>query len=138
MSYSSNQIFINISVKNIQKSTDFFKQLGFQFNPMFSDETTSCMIIGENIFAMMMEESRFISFTGKKIPDLHTYSETIYALTAQKKEQVDQIVEKAFSLGATKFSEPIDHGFMYVWGFQDLDGHLWEIAFMDPSQLPQQ
>lgn len=138
MAFTSKSIFINLSVKDVQKSTDFFKELGFEFNPQFSDETSSCLIIGDNIFAMIMNEERFKGFTKKEIADTTTSSEVILCFSAESRDQVDEIVNKALSSGGKTFSEPIDHGFMYIWGFQDLDGHLWEVAYMDESAINQE
>ncbi|MEH7379138.1 VOC family protein [Bacillus sp. JJ1533] len=137
MSFKSQNIFINLSVKDVNKSTHFFKELGFEFNPQFSDETTSCMIISENIFAMIMNEERFVGFSKKKIVDTTSSAEVILSFLAGSRDQVDEIVNKALSSGGKSFSEPQDHGFMYIWGFQDLDGHLWEVAYLDESTINQ-
>ncbi|MCM2534532.1 VOC family protein [Neobacillus pocheonensis] len=138
MAFTSKNIFINLSVKDVNKSTNFFKELGFEFNPQFSDETTSCMIISHNIFAMIMIEERFKGFSKKEIVDTTTSAETILSFSAESRDQVDEIVNKALSSGGKSFSEPQDHGFMYIWGFQDLDGHLWEVAYMDESAINQE
>lgn len=135
MAFKTKNIFINLFVKDVSKSTHFFKELGFDHNPQFSDETTTCVIISDNIFAMIMNEEKFKGFTKKEIPDTTTASEVILSFSADRREQVDEIVNKALSLGGKKFTEPQDHGFMYIWGFQDLDGHLWEVAYMDESAL---
>ena len=137
MAFTSKNIFINLSVKDVQKSTNFFKELGFEFNPQFSDETTSCLIIGDNIFAMIMNEERFNGFSKKEIVDTTSSSEVILTFSAKSRDQVDEMVNKALSSGGKTFSEPIDHGFMYIWGFQDLDGHLWEVTYMDESAMNQ-
>ena len=138
MAFTSKNIFINLSVKDVNKSTNFFKELGFEFNLQFSDETTSCMIISDNIFAMIMNEERFKGFTNKEIVDTTTFAEAILTLSAESREQVERIVNKALSAGGKSFSEPQDHGFMYISGFQDLDGHLWEVAYMDESVINQE
>jgi uncharacterized protein len=138
MAFTSKNIFINLSVKDVNKSTNFFKELGFEFNLQFSDETTSCMIISENIFAMIMNEERFKGFTNKEIVDTTTFTEAILTLSAESREQVERIVNKALSTGGKSLSEPQDHGFMYISGFQDLDGHLWEVAYMDESAISQE
>lgn len=138
MAFTSRHIFVNLSVKDVNKTTNFFKELGFEINPQFSDETTTCMIISENIFAMLMNEERFKGFTKKEIVDTTSSAEVILSLSAESREQVDEIVKKALASGAKRFDEPVDHGFMYIWGFQDVDGHLWEVAFMDESALNQE
>lgn len=135
MAFTSKNIFINLSTRDVSKSTNFFREIGFEFNPQFSDATTSCLIIGDNIFAMIMNEERFIGFSKKKIVDTTTSAEAILSFSAESREQVNEIVNKALSSGGTYFSEPLDHGFMYIWGFQDLDGHLWEVAYMDESAI---
>lgn len=138
MGFTSKNIFINLSVKEVDKSTNFFREIGFEFNQQFSDESTSCMIISENIFAMIMSEGKFMGFSKKEIVDTTTSAEIILSFSAESREQVDEIVNKALASGGKSFSEPLDHGFMYIWGFQDLDGHLWEVAYLDESALNQE
>lgn len=128
-------IFINLPVKDLKKSTRFFKELGFVFNPQFSDETTSCMIGSEHIFVLIMTEEKFKRFTKKDITDTSTSSEAIFCLSADSRAHVDGLVNSAVSAGGKTYRNPDDHGFMYIWGFEDIDGHLWEIAYMDPSAL---
>jgi uncharacterized protein len=135
MTFTSKNIFINLPVKDLNKSTNFFKELGFEFNPQFSDETASCMIISDNIFAMIMIEERFKGFTKKEIVDTTISAEAIFCLSAESRDQVDEVVNKALSSGGKPYSDPQDHGFTYVWGFQDLDGHIWEVAYMDESAI---
>ncbi|WP_066069857.1 VOC family protein [Neobacillus soli] len=138
MAFTSQNIFINLPVKDLNKSIHFFRELGFEFNPQFSDETASCMIISDNIFAMIMIEDRFKGFTKKESVDTTTSAEAIFSLSAESRDQVDAVVNKALSSGGKSFSDPLDHGFMYIWGFQDVDGHLWEIAYMDASAMNQE
>lgn len=138
MALTSDHIFLNLPVKDVQKSTDFFKALGFAMNPQFSDENTSCIIIGDNIFALIMSEDRFKDFTDKEIVDTSTSAEVILALSAKNRDQVDEIINKALAAGGKKYNDPQDYGFMYQWSFQDLDGHLWEIVYMDESALQQE
>ncbi|WP_342601060.1 VOC family protein [Psychrobacillus sp. FSL H8-0483] len=134
MAFQSKNIFINLPVKNVNKSTNFFKELGFEFNPQFTTEDTASMIISDNIFALLMIEERFKEFSKKEIVDI-TSAEAIFCLSAESRVQVDELVNKALSSGGKSSSDPQDHGFMYVWGFQDLDGHLWEVAYMDESAM---
>ncbi|QIC47036.1 VOC family protein [Lysinibacillus sphaericus] len=138
MSFQSKNIFINLPVKNLNKSTSFFQKLGFEFNQQFSDETTASMIISENIFALLMVEDRFKAFTNKKITDTTVSAEAILCLSADNREQVDQLVNKALASGGKPYSDPQDHGFMYGWGFQDLDGHIWEVVYMDEHAMNQE
>lgn len=132
------KIFINLPVKNLDKSISFFTHLGFSFNPQFTDEKAGCMVISENIFVMLLTESYFQTFTKKQVCDAKTATEVLITLDAASKEELQQLVEKAKESGATIYSEPQDHGWMYQHGFADLDGHQWELAYMDISQFPQQ
>ena len=137
MAFQSQNIFINLPVKDLNKSTNFFKALGFEFNLQFSNENTASMIISGNIFALLMIEERFKEFSKKEVVDTTTSAEAIFCLSAESRDQVNDLVNKALSSGGKSASDPQDHGFMYVWGFQDLDGHLWEVAFMDESAMNQ-
>lgn len=134
----ANKIFINLPVKDLQKSINFFTELGFSFNPTFTDESATCMIIGENIFAMLLTEKRFSEFTDRPIADAHKTTEVLIAIDQPSKKAVDQVINKAVKAGGTIYSKPQDHGWMYQHAFADLDGHQWEIAWMDESQIPQE
>ncbi|MFJ7726170.1 VOC family protein [Neobacillus sp. NPDC097160] len=138
MAFQSKNIFINLPVKDLNKSTNFFRELGFEFNPQFSDDTTASMIISDNIFALIMVEERFKEFTKKEIANTTTSAEAIFCLSAESRNQVDELVNKALASGGKSSNDPQDHGFMYVWGFQDIDGHLWEVAYMDESAINQE
>ncbi len=129
----SRKIFVNLPVKDLDKSVDFFTQLGFQFNAQFTDESATCMIISEEAYVMLLVEGRFQDFTKKPIADARSQTEAILALSADSRAEVDEIVNKALAAGGQPSSDPQDHGFMYGWSFQDLDGHLWEILWMDPN-----
>jgi predicted lactoylglutathione lyase len=133
MGFKANQIFVNLPIKNLIKSVDFFTKLGFEFNAQFTNESTTCMIIGENMFAMLLEEADFKTFIKKEISDAIETTEVIVALSVDSREMVDEIVNKAIAAGGKPSNDPFDHGFMYGWSFQDLDSHLWEIFYMDPS-----
>ncbi|GHH98697.1 VOC family protein [Neobacillus kokaensis] len=132
MGVQSNQIFVNLPVKDLQKSMEFYKQIGYEFNPQFTDEKAACMIIGENIFAMLLVQSFFKTFTKKELPDTHETTGVIIALSAESREQVNEIVDKAIAAGGKETSDPSDHGFMCYRSYQDLDGHYWEVMYMDP------
>lgn len=125
------QIFVNLPVKNLKKSMEFFTALGFSFNPEFTDENAACMIISEDIYAMLLVKKFFKTFITKEIADSRKTTEVILALTAGSREEVDATVKKALESGGKKSKEPEDHGWMYAWGFQDPDGHLWEVVCMD-------
>ena len=130
------QIFINLPVKNLQRSIDFFTSLGFTFNPQFTDDSATCMIIADNIFAMLLVERRFKDFTNKEIVDAHKSTEVLIALDAASREKVDEMVSNAVKAGGSTYAKPQDHGWMYQHGFADLDGHQWEILYMDKNALP--
>lgn len=131
------QIFVNLPVKDLNRSVEFFTQLGFKFNPQFTDENATCMIVDENIFIMLLVEEFFKSFTKKEIADATKSTEVIIALSADSREKVDEMIKKATEAGGTAPNEKQDHGWMYQHGFQDLDGHLWEVAYMDMNAIPQ-
>lgn len=131
------KIFVNLPVKDLKKSIDFFTQLGFTFNPQFTDETATCMIVSEENFVMLLTEEKFKSFTPKPVCDATKSTEVLLALSLESRAKVDEIVRRAVAAGGTTYKEPQDHGFMYAHGFQDLDGHIWEPFFMEPSAINQ-
>lgn len=127
------QIFVNLPVKNLNRSVEFFTKLGFAVNPQFTDETTACMIVADNMFVMLLPEAKFKTFTPKHISDASKSTEMILALTRKSREEVDEIVRRALAAGGSTYSRPQDNDFMYSYGFQDLDGHIWEPFFMEPD-----
>lgn len=132
------KIFVNLPVKDLYKSIEFFTKLGYTFNPQFTDEKATCMIVGEDIFVMLLVEPFFKTFTKKEIADATKSTESIICLSADSREKVDEMVSKAVEAGGTTYKEPQNHGeFMYGHGYQDLDGHLWEIMWMDPAAIQQ-
>ncbi len=132
------QIFVNLPIKDLKKSVDFFTKLGFSFNPKFTNEDATCMILGENFFSMLLVEKFFKGFITKEIADSKTCSEAIISLAVESREKVDWLFDKAIQAGASVSKEGIDLGWMYQKGFQDLDGHLWEVFYMDESKMPQE
>lgn len=126
---------MNLPVKDLTRSVEFFTRLGYKFNPQFTDEKATCMIIAEDIFVMLLLEEFFKSFIKKEIADTTKSTESIICLSADSREKVDEMVNKAVGAGGTIYKEPQDHGFMYGHAYQDLDGHLWEIMWMDPSAI---
>ncbi len=130
------KVFINLPVKNLGASMDFFQNLGFSFNPQFTDEKAACMVVSETIFVMLLTESYFQTFTRKTVADARQSTEVLIALDAASRDDVKNMVSKAESLGGQTYSEAQDHGWMYQHAFADLDGHQWEIVYMDESQLP--
>lgn len=129
------QIFVNLPVKDLNRSVEFFTKLGYTFNAQFTDEKATCMIISENIMVMLLVESYFKSFIQKEITDATKSNESIIALSAGSREEVDALVAKAMAAGAGKHNDVQDHGFMYGHGFEDLDGHLWEVFWMNPDYV---
>jgi len=132
------KIFINLPVKDLNKSKSFFEGIGFTFNPQFSDDKAACMVISDCIFAMLLTEPYFKTFTKKEICDATKSTEVLIALDASSRQEVEKTVAKARELGATIYADPADHGWMYQHSFADLDGHQWELAYMDESQMPSQ
>lgn len=130
------QIFVNLPVKDLNKSVEFFTKLGYSFNAQFTNEDATSMIVDDNIFVMLLVEKFFKTFITKEIADATKTTEVILALSCESREKVDEMVNKAVEAGATA-TRKNDHGWMYQWGYQDLDGHLWEVAYMDISALPQ-
>lgn len=131
------QIFVNLPVKNLEKTKEFFGKLGYTFNPQFTDENAASMVISDTIYVMLLTEPFFQGFIKKKIADAMQTAEAIICLSCDSRAEVDEIVRKAVAAGATVPNEPQDHGWMYGHGFQDIDGHLWEFAYMDMSAMPQ-
>ena len=121
-------------IANLKRSVDFFTGLGFTFNPQFTSEDTTCMLVGPNIFAMLLERDRFTGFIDKPVADTSS-SEVILSLGCESPDEVRKLAEAAFALGARKVNEIDDKGFMISWGFEDLDGHLWDLFWMDPKHL---
>jgi uncharacterized protein len=129
------KIFVNLPVKDLSKTIEFFTKLGFTFNPQFTDKNATCMIVGDDIFVMLLAEKFFKTFTKKEICDATKDTEVIVALSAESREKVDQMINRVIEAGGRESREPQDHGWMYVRSFQDLDGHLWEIIHMDESVI---
>ncbi|MYM23317.1 glyoxalase/bleomycin resistance/extradiol dioxygenase family protein [Duganella sp. FT135W] len=123
-------IFVNLPVRDLQASIKFFSHLGYSFNKNYTDESATCMIVAENIYVMLLTEARFKEFTPKPISDAHTSTEVLVCLTLSSREAVAAMVAKAIEAGGSAYKEPQDHGFMYGHGYQDLDGHLWELVYM--------
>ncbi|WP_020615008.1 VOC family protein [Paenibacillus daejeonensis] len=137
MSVPTKQIFVNLPVKDLKRSRAFFEALGYSFNEQFTDENATCLVISDSIYAMLLVEEYFKSFISKDIANTRTSAEAILALATDSREHVDELADKALAAGGTEPKEPIDHGFMYTRSFEDPDGHLWEIFYMDESALEQ-
>jgi predicted lactoylglutathione lyase len=124
------QIFVNLPVKDLKRSVDFFTKLGYTFNPQFTDENATCMILGDNLFVMLLVEKFFGSFTNKGITDTRKTTEVLTCVSCDSREQVDSLVAKARSSGGKVPRPAQDHGFMYSHGYEDPDGHTWELIHM--------
>lgn len=131
------KIFVNLPVKDLPKSIEFYTKLGYTFNPQFTGETAACMIISEDIYAMLGTHEKLQSFTKKEICDTTKYTSALISLSCDSREQVDELVAKAIAAGGSTASEPTDHGFMYSHDYEDLDGNGWGLFWMDPSAVNQ-
>ena len=131
------KIFVNLQVNDLTKSMEFFTKLGFNFNPQFTDETAACMIVSEEILVMLLTHEKFKLFTPKDICDARKSTEVLVCLSLESRDQVDAMVRKAVAAGGTTYNEPQHHGFMYGHRFQDLDGHIWELIYMEQSGIEQ-
>ena len=128
-------MFVNLSVRDLQRSKAFFSQLGYSFNAQFTNDDAACLVIGDNIFAMLVTEAMFKTITDKPICDSHKSNEVLLALSAASRAAVDAIADKALAVGGKAHKEPQDHGFMYSRSFQDPDGHIWDHFWMDPAHV---
>ena len=132
------KIFVNLPIHDMARSRTFFAALGFRFNPQFTNEQGACMVISETIYAMLLTEPFFQTFTKKPVADATKSTEVLVCLSCESRAQVDELVAKALAAGGTAPNPKQDHGFMYGHGFEDLDGHQWELVYMDPNAvLPQ-
>ncbi|WP_236796611.1 VOC family protein [Amycolatopsis sp. GM8] len=131
----STKIFVNLAVKDLTKSLHFYTELGYSVNPKFTDDNGGCVVISEEIYVMLLTEPFFATFTGKTIIDAARGIEVINALSADTRDEVDQLVDKALAAGGTVAKPPIEMDFMYSRSFHDLDGHAWEAVYMDATQV---
>lgn len=129
----SKKIFVNLPVADLQRSVAFFTALGYRFNPQFTDENATCMIVSDDIYVMLLVKPYFAGFTPKPVADARSATEVLICLSADSRAEVDDIVGKAVAAGAATPLPAQDHGFMYQHGFEDLDGHQWEYAYMQPG-----
>jgi hypothetical protein len=131
------KIFVNLPIKDLNRSVEFFTKLGYTFNAKFTNESATCMVISDTIFVMLLMEKHFQNFTKKEIVNAKQTTEVIIALDAASREEVDTMVKNAVAAGGSIYREPDDYGWMYSHSFEDLDGHQWEILYMNESQMPQ-
>jgi hypothetical protein len=127
------QIFVNLPVADLDRSIEFFTRLGFSFNARFTDQTATCMIVSDNIFVMLLTKMKFSSFTPKPICDATKFTEVLVCLSCESPAHVDDLVRKAVAAGGSTYNEPQKLEFMYGHGFQDPDGHIWELIYMEPE-----
>lgn len=132
---ATRKLFVNIAVRDLKKSIDFFSTLGFTFNKQFTDEKAACMVVNEDAYFMLLTEPFFRTFTKRQQADTSRETEGMFALSCDSRQEVDDIVRKAIDAGGSHAMDPIDHGFMYGWSFYDLDGHHWEVLWMDPNAI---
>jgi hypothetical protein len=131
----SRMLFVNLPVTDLEASKGFFTDLGFEFNPQFTDENAACMVVNDQTNVMLLTKSHFESFTDKPIVDARSQVQTLLSFSADSREEVDQLADKAVANGGKETKDPQDHGFMYQRSIQDLDGHVWEIGYMDMSKV---
>ena len=129
------KLFVNIPVSDLQRSITFFEALGFTFNAQFTDATATCMLVGEDAYFMLLTRERFASFTSRTVGEPWDETSAMFALSVNSRAEVDEMVRNAVDAGGANAMEPQDHGFMYGWSFYDLDGHHWEVFWMDPAAI---
>jgi len=130
------KIFVNLPVKDLNKAKDFFAKLGYGFNAQFTDDTAASMIVSDDIYVMLLTHDKFKQFTPNEICDATKSSEALICLSCESRAKVDEQVRKAVAAGGTTYATAKDYGFMYGHGFQDLDGHIWELMWTDPNGAP--
>jgi uncharacterized protein len=130
---ASRKMFVNLAVRDLNRTKEFFTALGFTFNPKFTDNNAACMIVSEEGYVMLLMEPFFKGFTKREICNTKTHTEALIALSCSSREEVDEMVRKAVAAGGSHAMDPQDHGFMYGWSFYDPDGHHWEVFWMDPA-----
>ena len=129
------KLFVNIPVTDLQRSIEFFEALGFSFNVQFTDATATCMLVGEDAYFMLLVKERFAGFTRRPTADPRQQTGALFAISVGSREEVDELVRKAVAAGGSHALDSQDHGFMYGWSFYDLDGHHWEVFWMDPNAV---
>jgi predicted lactoylglutathione lyase len=127
-------IFVNLPVTDLDRSVEFFTSLGFTFNSQFTDENATCMVINDQSFVMLLVRPFFATFVSKDLADPATTTGAIVTVSAESRAEVDTLVDRALELGGAATKEPQDEGFMYGRSFYDLDGHAWEVMWMDPGE----
>ena len=136
--HSSRKIFVNLAVRDLRRSMAFFSKLGFDFDPQFTDDNAACMIISQEAFVMLLAQPFFETFTKREPCDTTTHTEGLFGLSCSTRAEVDELVQTAIAAGGTHAMDPQDHGFMYGWSFYDIDGHHWEVLWMNSSEAAPQ
>jgi predicted lactoylglutathione lyase len=129
------KLFVNIPVRDLQRSIEFFEALGFTFNTQFTDATATSMLVGEDAYFMLLTTEKFKEFSKRPVGDPRKETNALFAISVNSRDEVDALVKKALAAGGSHAADPQDHGFMYAWSFYDLDGHHWEVFWMDPSAI---
>ena len=132
------KLFVNVPVGDLQRSIDFFEALGFAFSAQFTDATATCMLVGEDAYFMLLTKEKFADFSKRPMGDPRAETNALFAISVDSRAEVDAMVNKAIAAGGSHAVDPQDHGFMYGWSFYDLDGHHWEVFWMDPAAMPSQ
>ena len=135
MATQSRKLFVNLAVNDLPRTKAFFSKLGFTYNPQFTNDEAACMPLSEDAFVMLLRRDRFMDFTKKEICDTSRYTEGLFAISCDSRAEVDAMVNTAIEAGGKQATDPQDHGFMFVRTFYDLDGHHWEVMWMDPATL---
>ena len=136
---SATKIFVNLPVKDLKKTMDFFSKLGFKFNPIFTDENAACLVMSEDIYAMLLVEKFFKNFIpDKEICDARSSAEALIALSTKTRQEVDEVIKKVLAAGGSEYRQAQDYGWMYGRAFQDIDGHIWEIFYIDMNSMPEE
>ena len=130
------KLFVNIAIGDLQRSIQFFETLGFTFNPHFTDATATCMLVGEDAYFMLLTKEKFAAFSKRPLGDARAETNALFSVSVGSRAEVDEMVKAAVAAGGSYAADPQDHGFMYGWSFYDLDGHHWEVFWMDPSAIP--
>ena len=135
--HAGRMLFVNMPVANVERSKEFFAKLGFSYNPMLTDENAACMLVGEDAFVMLLSREKFAEFAKLPIADPTTHTLALYCFSVSSRDEVDAVSAAALAAGGTEVDDPEDHGFMYTRSFFDLDGHGWQVMWMDPAAAEQ-
>lgn len=133
--HRSRKLFVNLPVRDLKRAMAFFSKLGFEYHPRFTDDRAACMRLSREAYVVLLSETFFKTFTKRALCDTTKQTEALLALSCESRSEVDELVEKAIAAGGAPAMARHDHGFMYGWSFYDLDGHQWEVMWLDPQAL---